>query len=136
MEAEKIRGAAKSLTYRGVELTYCELGAANSNVIVLGAFAFQTFMPFVELLAEKYQINVKKHGIRFETAANVFLDDNALYYSDDEHSGDEERFKIVGMVEKVLTVIYTERGKANRIISARRADKWERNDYYGQFDFV
>ena len=85
---------------------------------------------------EKYQINIKKHGIRFETAANVFLDDNALYYSDDEHSGDEERFKIVGMIEKVLAVIYTERGEVNRIISARHADKFERNDYYGQFDNI
>ena len=85
---------------------------------------------------EKYQINIKKHGIYFEDAVNVFFDDNAVYYSDDEHSIGEERFKIVGMVEKVLTVIYTERGEVNRIISARPADKTERNDYYGQFDFV
>lgn len=56
MEAEKIRGEAKKLEYRGIELTYCELGAANSDVIVLGASAFQTFMPFVELLAEKYHV--------------------------------------------------------------------------------
>lgn len=67
---------------------------------------------------------------------NVFLDANALYYSDDEHSVGEERFKIVGMVEKVLAVIYTERGEVNRIISARHADKKEEAEYYGQFDFV
>ena len=85
---------------------------------------------------EKYQLNIKKHGIRFETAANVFLDDNALYYLDDEHSSGEERFKIVGMVEKVLAVIYTERGEVNRIISARNATKNERNEYYGQYSSV
>ena len=85
---------------------------------------------------EKYQINIKKHGIYFDDAVNVFLDDNALYYSDDEHSDGEERFKIVGMVEKVLAVIYTERGEINRIISARHATKKERNDYYGQYDSV
>lgn len=85
---------------------------------------------------EKYQLNIKKHGIYFEDAVNVFLDDNALYYSDDEHSDGEERFKIVGMVEKVLAVIYTERGEVNRIISARHATKKERNDYYGQYDSV
>ena len=85
---------------------------------------------------EKAEINLKKHGVSFEDAVNVFLDDNALYYSDDEHSDGEERFKIVGMVEKVLTVIYAEFGEVNRIISARPADKTERNDYYGQFDFV
>lgn len=42
MEAEKIRGEAKNLEYRGIELTYCELGAANSDVIVLGAFALKS----------------------------------------------------------------------------------------------
>ena len=85
---------------------------------------------------EKYKINIKKHGIYFEDAINVFFDDNAIYYSDDEHSIDEERIKIVGMVEKVLTVIYTERGELNRIISARQADKYEKEDYYGQFNSI
>jgi len=84
---------------------------------------------------EKYKINVKKHEIYFEDAVLVFFDNNAIYYEDYEHSGDENRIKVVGMVEKVLAVIYTERGEVNRIISARFADKKERNDYYGQFDF-
>ena len=85
---------------------------------------------------EKAKINIKKHGIYFEDALNVFFDDNAVYYSDDEHSIGEERIKIVGMVEKVLTVIYTERGEVNRIISARPADKYEKEDYYGQFSNI
>ena len=84
---------------------------------------------------EKAKINVKKHGIYFEDAALVFFDDNAIYYDDDEHSFGENRIKVVGRVENVLAVIYTERGEKNRIISARFADKYERNDYYGQFDF-
>lgn len=83
---------------------------------------------------EKYKINIKKHGIYFEDAARVFLDKNAIYYYDELHSDYEDRIKIIGMVENVLTVIYTERGDVNRIISARPADKYERNDYYGQFD--
>lgn len=83
---------------------------------------------------EKAKINKKKHGISFNTAARVFLDKNAVYYYDELHSDDEDRIKIIGMVEKVLTVIYTERGEKNRIISARPADKYERDDYYGQFD--
>ena len=65
---------------------------------------------------EKAKLNVKKHEIYFEDAALVFFDNNAIYYEDDEHSIGEERLKIVGMVKKV-------------------ADKKERNDYYGQFDF-
>ena len=36
-------------------------------------------------------------------------------------------------VEKILVVIYTERGDRNRIISARTATKDEVNRYYEQF---
>lgn len=57
MESQKIKGEAKCLTLdNGVELTYCELGENNSEIIVAGAFAFQTFMPFIELLAKKYHV--------------------------------------------------------------------------------
>ena len=83
---------------------------------------------------EKYKINVKKHDVKFETAARVFLDKNAIYLYDEEHSYDEERIKVVGMVEKILVVIYTERGEKYRIISARLGDKKDKEDYYGQFD--
>ena len=82
---------------------------------------------------EKYKINVKKHDIKFETAARAFLDENLIDDYDFEHSEDEDRIKIIGKVEKVLVVIYTERGEKLRIISARLANKKERNDYYGQF---
>lgn len=82
---------------------------------------------------EKYRINIKKHGIRFETAARVFLDENLIDDCDLEHSDDEDRIKIIGMVEKILVVIYTERDEKLRIISDRLANKKERNDYYGQF---
>ena len=37
------------------------------------------------------------------------------------------------LAKKNLAVIYTERGDFTRIISARRADKCEEEDYYGQF---
>jgi len=82
---------------------------------------------------EKYQINFKKHGIRFETAVRVFLDKNLIDDYDFNHSNDEDRIKVIGKVEKVLVVIYTERTDKFRIISARLANKKERNDYYGQF---
>jgi len=82
---------------------------------------------------EKAKINVKKHGIYFEDAARVFLDKNLIDDYDFEHSDEEDRIKIIGKVEKVLVVIYTERVERFRIISARLANKKERNDYYGQF---
>ena len=82
---------------------------------------------------EKYKINVKKHGIYFEDAVRVFFDEFLIDDYDKDHSDDEDRIKIIGKVEKVLVVIYTERVEKFRIISARLANKKERNDYYGQF---
>lgn len=82
---------------------------------------------------EKAEINFRKHKVRFETAAEVFLDENYIENYDGLHSDNEDRYKIVGEVEKILVVIYTERGERNRIISARRADKDEEKEYYEQF---
>lgn len=85
--------------------------------------------------SEKAKINIKKHGISFETAVRVFLDENAYDDFDEFHSDFEDRIKIVGRVGKILTVIYTERGDRNRIISARQATKREEKLYYEQFDY-
>ena len=41
--------------------------------------------------------------------------------------------KIFVCIEKILVIIYTERGDRNRIISARQADKNEEAEYYEQF---
>lgn len=78
----------------------------------------------------KATINLKKHGISFKTAAKVFLDENRYFEIDMEHSDEEIRYKTIGRVGKILFVIYTERGEAKRIISARKADKDERRLYY------
>ena len=83
--------------------------------------------------SEKAKLNWKKHKVKFEIAARVFLDDNFLDDYDELHSDNEDRFKIIGKVDEILVVIYTERGKRNRIISARYADKKEQEDYYEQF---
>ena len=85
--------------------------------------------------SEKAEKNWQKHRVSFETAAEVFLDENSLDDYDEFHSDFENRFKIVGLVEKVLVVIYTERGDRNRIISARLANKKETRDYYEQYNF-
>lgn len=82
---------------------------------------------------EKAETNLKKHGVRFEVALLVFFDEFLFEDYDLEHSDDEDRIKVIGKVDEVLVVIYTERKEKLRIISARRANKKERNDYYGQF---
>ena len=38
---------------------------------------------------EKAKVNLKKHGILFETAAKVFLDENRIEIYDDANSIDE-----------------------------------------------
>ena len=83
--------------------------------------------------SEKAKINLKKHKIKFEDAVYVFFDDNRIDEFDELHSDFEDRYKIIGKVEKILVVIYTERKENFRIISARRADKDEEADYYEQF---
>ena len=81
---------------------------------------------------EKERINIAKHGIDFETASHVFLDPNRMEYYDEAHSSRGEARNItIGYVEEILTVVYTERKKALRIISARAATKKERMMYYG-----
>ena len=78
-------------------------------------------------------------GVDVATLGNHYLaKKEILDYIDDYdelHRDFEERFKIVGLVEKVLVVIYTERGDRNRIISARLADKYEEAEYYEQFRY-
>ena len=83
--------------------------------------------------SEKAKINLLKHKVNFEDAVRVFLDDYRLDDYDELHSDYEERFKVIGFVRNVLTVIYTERGEYNRIISARRATRREEEEYYEQF---
>jgi len=84
---------------------------------------------------DKNRKNIRKHGISFKIAAQVFDDDLRLEYPDPEHSQDEERYLTIGLVHDVLTVVYCDRenvltGETDiRIISARLATKLERNAY-------
>lgn len=80
---------------------------------------------------DKNRINIAKHGIDFSTAALVFADTSRLEYYDEFHSIDEDRYITIGVVEKVLFVVYTQRGPVTRLISARVATKEERRAYYG-----
>lgn len=81
----------------------------------------------------KEQINIAKHGIDFTTAARVFEDENRLELYDEAHSDTEDRYITIGEINGVaiiVFVVYTERGDAIRLISARKATKQERRAYY------
>ena len=77
----------------------------------------------------KAAINRQKHGIEFEDAALVFADENRIERRDDKHSQDEERWQVIGMVNDVLFVVYTERVNSIRLIMAREASPKERREY-------
>jgi uncharacterized protein len=82
----------------------------------------------------KSKSNLKKHGVSFEEAQTVFLDENALRFFDPEHSSDEDRFIMLGMSFRlrVLVVCHClrESDSVIRVISARKADKREAAAYW------
>ncbi len=83
---------------------------------------------------DKAAANIRKHGISFETAGRVFQDDSLIEIFDSLHSDDENRMLAIGMVDEILSVVYTERHEQTiRLISARKATKKERSMYYEQF---
>lgn len=78
----------------------------------------------------KAKDNFTKHGISFELAERVLDDPFAVEFLDDREDYDEERFVILGIVDRqILFVAYAERKDAVRIISARRATKYEQKIY-------
>ena len=78
--------------------------------------------------------NIKKHGVSFDEAQTVFLDENAIRYFDPDHSQDEDRFIMLGMSFKLRILVvchcYRSSNSIIRIISARRANKKEAQDYW------
>ena len=90
--------------------------------------------PTFEWDENKNNINKRKHKISFEEAKTVFLDYDALYMPDPEHSESEERFIILGMSTRANLLIvchcYRHSESVIRIISARKADKDEQQTYF------
>ena len=86
---------------------------------------------------KKNAINKKKHGISFEMAVRVFLDEKRIEKLDFEHSTlEEERTNIIGRVSDMLLlfVVATDRNGNKRIISARKAVEYEEAEYYENYD--
>jgi uncharacterized DUF497 family protein len=80
---------------------------------------------------QKAQHNLEKHGVTFEEAAEVFFDPFYQYGDAAPADADEQRDFILGysVAQRLLLVIYVERGERTRIISARPATRTERKQY-------
>ena len=77
--------------------------------------------------------NLQKHGFSLSTAQAVFADP---YRTDDEydegHSTDEHRYSTIGMQPNVKIIVdtYTIRNESYRLITAREAERSEKQKYY------
>ena len=85
--------------------------------------------------SQKAKRNLKNHGVSFEEAKSVFFDDFARQFFDEQHSGDEDRFLMLGMSAKsrILLICHCELDPTNviRLISARKATANEKKLYEG-----
>ena len=79
---------------------------------------------------DKAESNLRKHGVTFEEAAEVFFDP-FRQVGDASVNDDEDRDFVVGYnyVQRLLLVVNTDRGLRTRIISARPATQLERSLY-------
>ena len=80
----------------------------------------------------KAESNKDKHqGVTFDEAVSCFFDPEQIAFYDPDHSDDEDREILVGHSDlgRLLTVNYTLRNNAIRIISARKATNREAEDY-------
>jgi uncharacterized DUF497 family protein len=81
----------------------------------------------------KASANVRKHGVGFETACEVFFDP-FIHWMDSEVVDGEERETVIGMTGgwELLVVVYVEQRDSIRLISARPAIRQERRAYEDQ----
>lgn len=83
--------------------------------------------------AAKAEINERKHGISFELAVGVFEDGERIERLDSDSSEDEERWATTGLVDGTeIYVVYVVRGEATRLITARKASRYEREKYWNR----
>jgi uncharacterized protein len=80
----------------------------------------------------KRQMNLAKHLIDFADAVKVF---EGPVFEKVQRRHNENRVLAVGLLEDIeVVVIYVVRGKYRRIISVRRANRNERQDYASQLE--
>lgn len=81
----------------------------------------------------KARSNLAKHGVSFEEAQTVFLDEKARLIDDPDHSDAEDRFVLLGysFQGRCLIVCHCYRDDSViRLISARRATPPEEKVYW------
>jgi hypothetical protein len=81
----------------------------------------------------KASSNWRDHAVSFEMAREAFRDVFAVEWIDAGQDPGEEWYAMIAMVEgRALFVAYTTRGERIRIISARKAEPYERRRYHDE----
>lgn len=87
----------------------------------------------------KRKANILKHGLDFTDAETVFagltytFDDDRAHYEEDQFI-EEDRFITVGMVKgKIVVIAHTEQDGKIRVISMRKATKYEQKKFIEGF---
>ena len=71
-----------------------------------------------------------ERGFDFAYAVNAFLDPDRQIRQDNRWDYGEDRYQLLGAIKRrVFVVVYTLRGDVIRIISARKANQREVQDY-------
>ena len=74
--------------------------------------------------------NLEKHAVSFDEAVTVFADAMAVTFSDTDHSEGEDRITYgLSNKQRLLVVVHTERKNNIRLISARKATRYEKTIY-------
>ena len=77
----------------------------------------------------KSATNLQKHGLNFEDA-ELFFSGVCVTFEDDRYDYGEPRFITLGTLEgRVVVVAHTPRHEATRIISMRKANEREQENY-------
>ena len=73
----------------------------------------------------------RKHKVKTFECEEVFFDENKVILKDVQHSGEEERYVLLGKTkkERLLFIVFTTRQHKLRIVSARDINKKERGLY-------
>ncbi len=82
---------------------------------------------------KKNQRNIEKHGIAFEHAVDIFFEDHICAADERKEYGETRDIRIgnaATLNHTIIVVISTDRSGVVRIISARRANRKERQAYH------
>jgi len=81
---------------------------------------------------DKRLTNIQKHGIDFVDAHAIY-DGDTVTVEDERFDYGERRFVTLGRLQgTVVVLVHTDRSEATRIISVRKATRYEEQNYFEQ----